>query len=145
MIAFLARRRVPPSLAMISRKRLAVGGLSDRELVRALRDYRPATVALCSGAFDRFQRFRAALAAGYAEARTVTMKMELSGLPQTCRVYLPARPRSGLNRAPPPAWPSPSPSLAPRTSRRPWRLWPSASGTSLRLAERPSGVWASRS
>jgi hypothetical protein len=122
MIAFLARRRVPPSLAMISRKRLAVGGLTDREVVRALRDYRPAAVALCSGAFDRFQRFRTALAREYAETRTLTVKMELTGVPQTCRIYLPSALRSGLNRAPAAAWPSLSPSGAPSTSRKPRRL-----------------------
>jgi 4-amino-4-deoxy-L-arabinose transferase-like glycosyltransferase len=70
MVAFLAGRRVPPALAMISQKRVQAA-LSDDDLTGAVDRYRPAMLVLCSGRFDGFERFQARVQADYLRTRRV--------------------------------------------------------------------------
>jgi hypothetical protein len=89
MLAFLARRKVPPGLAMISRKRVAAGGLEE-ELVRSLRAYRPAAVVLCTDAFERFGRFQSLVRASHPLVQVMTSSTEFSGQQRSCRIRLPS-------------------------------------------------------
>jgi hypothetical protein len=60
-IAFFARRRVPPSMVLIATKRIASGDLTDRELLEALDQYKPAAVVLCTELLCPFRAFQTEL------------------------------------------------------------------------------------
>ncbi len=90
MLAFLAHRKVPPSLAMVSRKRIAVGGLTDSDVMGVLARYQPATVTLCSGQFTRgkFPRFLEALTTQFREVSVEPLSFEFAGLTRSCALFL---------------------------------------------------------
>jgi hypothetical protein len=87
MLAFLARRKVPPNLAMVSRKRVAAGGLEE-ELVRSLRTYHPVAVILCTEAFEPFGRFQSLVRASHPLVQTVSIATEFAGRQRSCRIRL---------------------------------------------------------
>ena len=73
ILAFLADRRVPPGLAMLSRKRMRTT-LTDDDLTSAMDRYRPAMLVLCTGQLNRFEGFRARIEAGYAATRRIPLR-----------------------------------------------------------------------
>jgi hypothetical protein len=70
IVAFLANRRVPPFLAMISEKRIRTV-LTNHDLVAALDQYKPLMLVLCSGRFDRFDEFHARVERDYMSTRRI--------------------------------------------------------------------------
>jgi hypothetical protein len=66
ILAFLAKRRVPPELVLIAHKRIVSGGLTDQDLLASLDRYRPAVVALCTDLLTRrYRRFVGAVEQRY--------------------------------------------------------------------------------
>jgi len=63
MIAFRARLPVPPEIAVLSRKRLETGAISEEDLIRIVREYRPEQVLI--GRFE-FPRLVTALENDYS-------------------------------------------------------------------------------
>jgi hypothetical protein len=61
-LAFLADRKVPPSLVDPSEARITSGALTDEQAIAVLHDYRPELVVLWSGKLASLRRFSATVA-----------------------------------------------------------------------------------
>jgi hypothetical protein len=57
ILAFLPERAVPPELAMISRKRVISGALTEDQLLRGLKEFGPFLVVLCTSRFTGYATF----------------------------------------------------------------------------------------
>jgi 4-amino-4-deoxy-L-arabinose transferase-like glycosyltransferase len=89
MIAFLTRRRSPPELVAVMRKRILAGGLDDGALVGAFARYRPAALALCTDLLEPFSSFQALLARDYEVQATVRLRRAETGRSDgRCRVLV---------------------------------------------------------
>jgi hypothetical protein len=93
IVAFSARRQVPPALAMISRKRIATGDLTGDSLLAALGNFRPRVVALCGAAFRPFTDFGAAVTASYTLAASRALEWEFTSRSTPCQLYVAPPPK----------------------------------------------------
>jgi 4-amino-4-deoxy-L-arabinose transferase-like glycosyltransferase len=86
IVAVLAGRRVPPALAMISRKRILAGELGEPTLLEALHAYRPRMIAFCSEQFGRFPGFANVVRAHYRQVQRFALSTEFLGAARSCRL-----------------------------------------------------------
>jgi 4-amino-4-deoxy-L-arabinose transferase-like glycosyltransferase len=87
ILAFLASREVPPALAMLSRKRVETGGVTEADLEQALRGDRPRLVALCGTVLRRLPGFRAALDRGYTPVHREVLGWRFSDRTTLCQLF----------------------------------------------------------
>ncbi|MGH7187096.1 MAG: hypothetical protein ACREIB_12580 [Pseudomonadota bacterium] len=94
VVAFVAGRRVPPRLAMITRKRIATGHLIAADLIAALKQYSPAVIVLCTGKFRPMTEFIEVLRRNYEPITTLRGETEFAHTPTACNILRRAQSRT---------------------------------------------------